>query len=134
MKKNRHMLLLSVIAWIPMLLIAILNGMLREYWFAKKLSELYAHQLSTATVILFLGIYIWSLTRFWRVASSAQALAIGLIWFGLTISFEFLFGHYVMQHPWSRLLQDYNIFAGRVWVLVLMWIAIAPCLFNQWHK
>jgi hypothetical protein len=29
--------------------------------------------------------------------------------------FEFLVGHYVMGHPWSRLLHDYNILAGRLW-------------------
>lgn len=41
-----------------------------------------------------------------------KALAIGCIWLMLTPSFEFLFGHYVMGHPWSRLLYDYNLFAG----------------------
>ena len=33
--------------------------------------------------------------------------------------FELGFGHWVAGHPWSRLLADYDLLAGRIWVLVL---------------
>ncbi len=128
------MILIYVMAWVPMVLLAIFNGMVREYFFAQKLSELHAHQLSTVTLIVFLGIYIWTLSQFWRLTSSEQAFKIGLLWLGLTVSFEFLFGHYVMRHSWDKLLQDYNVFAGRIWGLVLVWIVVAPCLFLQRHN
>jgi hypothetical protein len=36
-----------------------------------------------------------------------------------------------MKHPWTRLLHDYNILEGRVWVLVLVWITIAPYIFSR---
>jgi hypothetical protein len=44
----------------------------------------------------------------------------------MTVAFEFLFGHYVMGHTWERLLQDYNILAGRIWILFLVFTAAAP--------
>ena len=44
---------------------------------------------------------------------------------------EFIFGHVVMKNSWSNLLDDYNIFAGRVWIIVLLWSAIAP--FGFYH-
>ena len=47
----------------------------------------------------------------------------------MTVAFEFLFGHYVAGHSWDRLLHDYNLFAGRVWVVVLVWVTVAPYLF-----
>ncbi|HEX3035353.1 MAG TPA: hypothetical protein VHT73_09495 [Thermodesulfobacteriota bacterium] len=118
-----------IVAWIPMILIAIANGALREFTYGKYLSELRAHQVSTLTAIVFFGVYIWAFTRIWRLESAAQALTIGIIWVGLTVAFEFMFGHYVMGNPWSRLLRDYNIFAGHVWILVLIWVGIAPWLF-----
>jgi len=46
----------------------------------------------------------------------------------MTVAFEFLFGHYVMGHSWHRLLQDYDLHQGRVWVLVLAWTAFGPCI------
>ena len=114
------------LAWVPMVFIAIVNGTLRQVWYAKYLGELRAHQLSTATLVLVLGVYIWAVIRLLRPHSAMQTLMIGLIWCVLTVGFEFIFGHYIAGHPWSRLLQDYNLFAGRIWAIVLLWITLAP--------
>lgn len=118
-----------VLAWIPMVLIAIFNASIRELVYGKYLSELRAHQVSTVIGIFLFGLYIWIITNIWQIQSTTQALMIGLIWLGLTVAFEFLFGHYVMHHPWSKLLADYNLLAGRVWIFVLIWTAIAPLIF-----
>lgn len=123
-----------ILAWAPMVLIAIANGAMREAWYGRRLSELSAHQVSTLIGILLFGIYIWAFMRVWRPESAGQALFIGLIWLGLTIAFEFLFGHYVAGHPWSRLFHDYDILAGRVWAVVLLWVALAPWLFYRLQK
>jgi hypothetical protein len=120
-----------ILAWIGMVVIAVLNGTLREWGYKPFVGELVAHQISTVTAILLFGIYIWLLTGIWTLESTKQALTVGLIWLGLTIAFEFLFGHYIAGHSWSRLLTDYNIFAGRIWVLVLIWIAVAPMLMRN---
>ncbi len=125
------MILKYTLAWIPMVFIAVLNGTLREFGYKSFVGDLAAHQISTASAILFFGIYIWILTGVWPLRSTSQALAVGLIWLVLTVAFEFLFGHYVAGHSWSRLLADYNIFAGRIWVLVLIWIAVAPMLMRR---
>jgi hypothetical protein len=123
-----------VLAWIPMVLIAILNGAIREGWYGKHVSELQAHQISTVTGVLLFGVYIWVLIHLWRPASAGQAISIGLLWLGMTVAFEFLFGHYVAKRPWRDLLHDYNLFAGRVWLVVVVWVTIAPYVFYrlQW--
>jgi ABC-type Fe3+ transport system permease subunit len=51
---------------------------------------------------------------------------VGALWFGLTVLFEFIFGHYVFGNPWSRLLADYRFWEGRLWVLVLLADLIGP--------
>jgi hypothetical protein len=96
--------------------------------------ELHAHQISTVTGILLFGVYIWMLVRIWRPTSTGQALTIGLVWLGMTVAFEFLFGHYVAKRPWRDLLHDYNLFAGRVWLVVLVWVTLAPYLFYQLQR
>ena len=35
-------------------------------------------------------------------------------------------GHYIMGNPWSKLLHDYNLLRGRLWLFVLIWTTIAP--------
>ena len=123
-----------VLAWFPMVAIAIANGALRESWYGQHLSELTAHQISTLTAIVLFGVYIWFVVRFWPPTSKAQAIAIGLLWLVMTIAFEFLFGHFVAGHTWERLLHDYNLLAGRVWPLVLVWVAVAPYLYFRMSK
>jgi hypothetical protein len=86
------------------------------------------------TGVLLFGGYIWLLIRIWRPASAEQAIAIGLVWLGMTIAFEFLFGHYVAKRSWSDLLHDDNIFAGRVWLVVVVWVTLVPYLFYQLQK
>lgn len=36
-----------------------------------------------------------------------------------------------MKNPWSELLRDYNIHQGRLWVLVLVFITLAPLIFYK---
>jgi len=123
------MILKYCIAWIIMPVIGIINGVIRQLGYGKLVGELLAHQVSTVTGIILFGIYVWLLSLKWRIDSAGQAIVIGFIWLGLTIVFEFIFGHYVMKHPWSRLFHDYNILEGRMWLLILIWITIAPYVF-----
>jgi hypothetical protein len=128
------MIVRYTLLWLPMVLIAIINGIIRDFTYKKYLGELAAHQVSTATGILLFGIYIWALGLKWKLESGRQAVVVGLIWLGLTVAFEFLFFHYAMGHPWSELLEAYNIFEGKVWVLVLVFIAAAPWLSYTIHS
>ncbi|MCK8601367.1 hypothetical protein [Desulfoferrobacter suflitae] len=118
------------LAWLPMVAIAVLNGVVREYAYAKYLSELRAHQVSTLSGLFFFGVYMFLVTRAWPFESASQAVWTGLMWLVLTVGFEFAFGHYVMKHSWEELFHDYNILAGRLWILVLLWISTAPYLFH----
>jgi hypothetical protein len=115
--------------WLGMVILAIYNGAMREKVYGKFMGELTAHQLSTLAWIILFGVYIWILTGWVRIESSRQALLIGGIWLIMTTVFEFVFGHYIMMHPWNRLLHDYNILKGRVWSLVLIWTFVAPYAF-----
>jgi len=121
--------LIYIASWPGMVSLAILNGLIREKVYGPSMSELSAHQLSSLIAIILFGLYIYGMTVLFAIRSGGQALLIGGIWFVLTVIFEFLFGHYVAGHSWDKLLQDYNLLAGRVWLLVLLWTTIAPYLF-----
>lgn len=123
------MVLRYILCWFLLAVVAIANGVLRQMTYGKTLSELAAHQISTATAILFTGAVVWLFGQKWPISSSQQAWTIGFLWLGLTIAFEFGFGHFVAGHSWQRLFADYNLFAGRVWSLFLVWITIMPYVF-----
>ncbi|WP_178863849.1 hypothetical protein [Thiomicrorhabdus cannonii] len=115
-----------VLAWLPMVLIAIANGAIREKIFIKLYSERTAHQLSSVTILLAFYLYTNWLHSIWPLLNETQAMQVGVMWVGMTVVFEFAFGHFVMHHSWSHLLADYNLRQGRVWSLVLLGVCLMP--------
>jgi hypothetical protein len=127
------MLVRSLLVWLALLALAIINGAFREVMFTPRLGSYAAHLLSTfmlCTLILALT----SATIAWiGPRDSAAAWTIGFTWLALTLAFEFLAGHYVFGSPWSKLTADYDVLNGRVWVLVLLTTAAAPALMSGWR-
>lgn len=110
------------------MLLAIGNGIVREATYGPFLTELRAHQLSTVLAIVVFGLSVGLLSRWRTPESPKQAALIGVTWLTFTLGFEFLFGHYVAGHSWARLIRDYDLSAGRLWPVLLVWIAVLPYL------
>ncbi|WP_417972974.1 hypothetical protein [Flavobacterium sp. GT2N3] len=110
-----------------MIFIAIINGTIRE-WYKKYTGELSARQISTVSLIILLGIYIFFVIKKYPPQSPIQSLIIGLFWVVLTLGFEFGFGLY-RGNSWSTLLDDYNIMKGNLWILVPICILVSPYIF-----
>jgi len=122
------MYLYAVFTWLILALLASVNGWVRNKVYKKSLGELTAHQLST---IIFIGVIFFVTYFFVKLSGLDNSLdlwMVGLSWLVLTIIFEFIFGHYVWKHPWGKLLHDYNLRKGRVWIFVLIATLIAPCV------
>ena len=124
------MLLKYFLLWFPMILIAVANGAARDLWYKKFTGELAAHQISTLSLIALFGLYIWAVLKKFPPNSAIQSIQIGLFWLILTLLFEFGFG-LLRGNSWIVLLHDYNIFKGRIWILILFWVALAPYLFYK---
>lgn len=100
-----------------MIVLAVLNGTARDLWYKKYMSELTAHQLSTASLIILLWVYISFVIKKFPPASAAQSIYIGIAWLLLTLAFEFGFGSY-RGKSMNELLADYNLLKGRIWILI----------------
>lgn len=117
----------AIVTWLLMIPIAILNGGLRETLVKPHVGDLAAHQISVVTGSLGFFALVYIMLRH-EVPAKADRwlLGLGSVWVMATVIFEFIFGHFVMGHSWSRLLADYNILQGRLWTVVLAVVAVAP--------
>jgi hypothetical protein len=117
-----------------MLVLAVANGALREVSYAKAMPELRAHQLSTLIGSVLMGVFIWFVIRTWPPSSGRHALLVGLVWLVLTVAFEFFMGLVLAHRPLSQVLEQYDLSAGRVWVLFLLWLTLAPWVFFRLRR
>lgn len=122
----------ALVVWIIFVFLAIFNGEIRNKLYLQRLGELRAHQLSSVIFIAVIFAVTYAFLNFLSISYSPKdLLVLGLMWLLMTVIFEFLFGHYVIGHPWATLLADYNILEGRIWLLVLGAVAIAPLLVDR---
>jgi uncharacterized membrane protein len=112
-----------------MVAIAVANGVVRETGLRRRFSEPRARQISTMLLVLFFSIYMAAIFRLWPLASAKQAVQVGALWLVLTLAFEVALGRFLSHLSWSQILAEYNVLAGRLWLLVPLWIALAPYLF-----
>lgn len=118
----------AFLAWLLILVLAIVNGAFRQALLLPRLGEKVAHVISTLLLSLMVLFASWLLIPWVRPAGMGDAWLIGASWVILTVGFEFLAGHYVFGTPWERLLGDYNVADGRIWILVLVAVLLGPVL------
>jgi hypothetical protein len=120
------MTLRGLIVWIALLVIAVLNGGVRDTWLSPRLGETPGRALSTLLLSGLILLVSWLTIRWIRPATAGEALGVGALWLVLTLVFEFLVGHYGFGKPWPELLADYDVRRGKIWVLVLVVTLLAP--------
>ena len=117
-----------ILMWLLFMVAAVLNGSLREFVIAPQIGEYPAHLMATAILCAIILVGACIFVRLQRLQETRTLLQVGVMWLVATVLFEFVFGHYVIGHSWERLLADYNLLQGRVWVLVLLVELVGPLL------
>jgi len=111
---------------LAILVLANVNGAVRQAWLIPHFGETVGRAVSTLLLCGLVFLLTW-LAIGWIVATSTgDAIKIGVLWLVLTLAFEFLVGHYVFRQPWAALLEDYDLTRGRIWVLALLVVLMAP--------
>jgi hypothetical protein len=116
------------------IVIGVGNGVAREATVARLVDERRAHQLSCASAVAAFAAYFGALQRRWPLESRNEALTVGGLWLALTVAFEFGFGRWVGKKPWYELTADYRLSRGRLWPVVLAWLAVGPEITRRWGR
>jgi len=120
------MLLRAAVVWFAILIAANVNGALRQLLLIPRIGESAGHILSTVLLGLVVLTVAMLSVQWIGIRTTSEAITAGLLWFSLTLAFEFGAGHYLFHKPWNELRADYNIAAGRIWVLIPILTLITP--------
>ena len=126
MDRKKFPVLWVILIWFLLAFLAVLNGTFRVYVLIPIIGEYSGH---VASSIILSAIIVC--VAYFFINERKTQIKIGLTWLCMTITFEFLFGHFVMNHPWEKLFHDYNIMDGRVWIIVLVTTFFAPLLASK---
>jgi hypothetical protein len=118
-------LLRALVVWFGILVLASLNGALRDLVVAPRIGDTLARAISTVILCGLVLLVTWYTVRWIGPHSGRQALGVGAFWVALTLCFEFGAGRYAGK-SWSVILEDYNLARGRIWVLVPIVTFLAP--------
>jgi hypothetical protein len=122
------MILRTLTVWFGLLVLAVLNGGFREGVLVPRLGRGFGQAVSTLMLSALIVAAGW-ISMPWIAPRTLQdAWTVGIVWVTLTLAFEFLAGHFLFGKPWVELLADYNLLAGRIWIMVLIVTLMTPIL------
>ena len=114
--------------WVAILILAIINGTLREKALIPAIGTFGGFVASG----IILSCCIFSIAFFaapwYGRLTSSQFWLIGLFWLLLTLIFEFGFGRFGQHKQWAELLQAYTFKGGNIWPIVLVATLVSPWL------
>jgi hypothetical protein len=118
----------AMTVWLLMAVLAVVNGMVRNTLISPRTGEYAGHVISTVFFCILSFFVMWLLLPWIGPWDRGQVWRIGITWLCSTVAFEFIAGRYVFGNSWEKLLADYNIFRGRLWIAVLVLQLFGPLL------
>lgn len=117
----------AVVVWLAILILAVLNGLLREMVLVPEYGAVPGVVLSGASLSFFIFVAAYLLLPWVGAHGSRQFLLIGAGWLVFTLIFEFSFG-LSRGKEFSALLEAYTFKGGNLWPVVLLVTAFSPWL------
>ena len=123
----------AFILWFAILVLAMLNGILREIALVPAMGSFGAFIVSGVILSACIFTVAFLAAPWYGRLPSADWLLVGLFWLLLTLAFEFGFGRFLQHKSWVDLFEAYTFKGGNIWPLVLVAILIAPWLMAKWR-
>ena len=129
---NKSFIAKSLLIWLSITPLAILNGVLRESLLLPMFGA-FAYPISG--VLLSLCIFIVSYIFIPRLgtANKQTYIQMGLVWVLATLIFETLYG-LIMGNSLIEILEAYNVFTGNLWLFIVIFIGFTPAIIARIKK
>jgi hypothetical protein len=127
-------LLHGMIVWLVFAGLTILLGIFRELMFIPMtgFDGMTARAILIPISVAYIFLITYGFLKKEIQFTQKDTLLLAIIWVIGTILFEFVFGTLVMGNNINVLINDYNIFAGNVWILFLISLFLAPILVGRY--
>jgi hypothetical protein len=118
----------AAVLWLGILVLAILNGILREKLLVPALGGFTGLVASGSILCVCIFLVAFAAVPWYGRLALRQWLLVGLFWLLLTLVFEFSFGRLAQQKTWAELLEAYTFRGANIWPIVLVTTFVSPWL------
>ena len=128
----RTVFLRAIWVWVIFYVLAVLNSLLRDTFYIPELGNIGGRIAGTLVLlVVMLAVMYGFLRRNAAHLTRVRLVAIGVLWLGLSLFFEFAVSHWVMEEDWELILSRYNVMSGRFHVLVRLLELAGPILLGS---
>jgi hypothetical protein len=117
-------LIRALLIWLLIMAAESVHGALRRALLTPEV-DFAIRQISVAVAALIIFALTWVFLDWIRVRSVRGALALGIVWAGLTLAFELALGR-LTGTPWDRIAADYDLAHGGLMPLGLLAMSLTP--------
>ena len=123
----------SLFIWLALIPLAFLNGGLREIVINPLVGAGYGQPISCFSLCLLLFVLCWFFIPKIGRGTTKTYLIIGLLWIVMTVLFETCL-ELLAGNTFAGVLKTYDITTGNLWLLVVLFVGIAPWLTAKTRK
>ncbi len=125
------MLFKAFAVWLLIAFVEMIHGILRAKFLAPKVGDLRSRQLAVFSGSLLIFLIAYALVPWIDPRSPNEAIQVGTLWFLCMMIFEFSVGRFVFGFSWKWLWKDFNPFQGRLLLLGMIFLFLAPYLVGK---
>jgi hypothetical protein len=102
----------TIAIWLILIAAEIVHGIVRGIFLVPHVGEFRSNQIGVFTGSIIILVIAVVCVRWIGATRPAQLLTVGFLWLALTLTFEILFGRFVVGASWERIAADYNVLKG----------------------
>jgi len=114
--------------WLVLIVAEILHGIARGVFLVPHVGEFRSNQIGVFTGSIIILAIALAFVRWIGATRTSHLLAVGVLWLGLTLAFEILFGRFVVGASWERLAADYNVLEGGLLPFGMLILPLSPLI------
>lgn len=112
--------------WLLVMAAEFVHGTLRWIFLRPRVGDFRSGQIGVFTGSLLFLLVVYFCEPWMKLRSAADCLRVGALWLGMTLAFEWSFGHYAMGRPWESIAAEYNLLQGGLMPIGLAIFAMSP--------
>jgi hypothetical protein len=112
--------------WLLVMAVEFVNGTLRWIFLRPRVGDFRSGQIGIFAGSLLFLLVVYFCEPWMKLRSVRDCLRVGALWVGLTLAFEWSFGHYVMGRSWESIGTEYNLLQGGLMVVGLAIFGMSP--------